>query len=213
MNGFQRRREQKKERVRRAALELFKIYGVNKVSIKDIASKAAVSPTTIYNHFGSKDELRRDVIKQFILSLQKKYRGIIEGEKPFLEKLELIIFDKSEIVSQYNVEFIQTMISDDPEAQQFMDSMFQQEINHQLVDFFEEGKRQGYVNPKLSQRTILLYTDIFRKGLRAQTGLFVTPEYNVELVRELSLLYLYGLMGEGDRVCEYKGIPEGSQHG
>ena len=53
MDGFNRRKEQKKESIRRAALELFKVYGFKKVSINDIASKAGVSQVTIYNHFGS----------------------------------------------------------------------------------------------------------------------------------------------------------------
>ena len=62
MDRFERRKEQKKSNIRQAALELFKTYGFKKVSISDIAHKAGVSPVTIYNHFGSKDELVRDVV-------------------------------------------------------------------------------------------------------------------------------------------------------
>ncbi len=199
MDGFERRKEQKKESIRRAALELFKIYGMKKVSINDIASRAAVSPVTIYNHFGSKEELVRDVVKQLILSLQQKYQAIIEGDKPFLEKLESIIFDKTEIARDYNAEFIQRAISNDPEIQQFINSIWETKVTQMMVDFFEEGRRQGYINPELSQETILLYTEIFRQGIMAHPGLFVGPEHNEKLVRELSYLYLYGVMGRRDK--------------
>lgn len=101
----------------------------------------------------------RDVVKQLILSLQEKYQAIIEGEKPFLEKLELIVFDKTEIARQYNEEFIQRVVSNDPEIQQFINSMWEGKVNQMMIDFFEEGKRQGYVTPELSQETILLYTE------------------------------------------------------
>ncbi|MBM4448805.1 MAG: TetR family transcriptional regulator, partial [Chloroflexi bacterium] len=40
MNGFERRKEQKKDSIRQAALELFQAYGFKKVSINDIAQKA-----------------------------------------------------------------------------------------------------------------------------------------------------------------------------
>ena len=199
MDGFERRKEQKKENIRRAALELFKIYGMKKVSINDIASRAAVSPVTIYNHFGSKEELVRDVVKQLILSLQEKYQAIIEGEKPFLEKLELIVFDKTQIAREYNGEFIQRAISNDPEIQQFINSIWERKVNRLMIDFFEEGKRQGYINPELSQEIILLYTEIFRQGLMAHPGLFAAPEHNVRLIRELSSVYLYGVMGKRDK--------------
>ena len=94
MNGFERRKEHKKESIRRAALELFKAHGIRRVTVKDIAARAAVSQVTIYNYFGSKAELVRDVVKNLILSSLHRYRAIIEGEGPFLEKLEVILFDK-----------------------------------------------------------------------------------------------------------------------
>ncbi|TET17319.1 MAG: hypothetical protein E3J81_01965 [Dehalococcoidia bacterium] len=77
-----------------------------------------------------------------------------------------------------------------------------------MIDFFEEGKRQGYVNPELSQETILLYTEIFRRGIMAHPGLFAAPEYNVRLIRELS--YLYGVMGRTDRDGGYQRMQERS---
>ena len=51
MDGFERRKEQKKESIRRAALELFQNYGFKKVSVNDIAERAGVSQVTIYNGF------------------------------------------------------------------------------------------------------------------------------------------------------------------
>ena len=196
MDGFERRKEQKKESIRRAALELFNVYGFKKVSVNDIARKADVSQVTIYNHFGSKEGLVREVVKTLLLNMLERYRAVIEGERPFLEKLECIILDKAEMARQYQGEFVQTVLSNEPEIQQFVESMYQQEVNQLLIDFFEEGKRQRYINPALSQEAILVYTEIFRKGLMVTSALSADPEYNVKLLRELMSLYLYGLMGK-----------------
>ena len=42
MNGFERRKDQSKENIRRAAYELFNKFGISKVSVNDIARKANV---------------------------------------------------------------------------------------------------------------------------------------------------------------------------
>ena len=200
MNGFERRKERTKENIRQAALELFKVHGVKKVSVSDIAAKAAVSPVTIYNHYGSKDELVRDVAKQFILSLVDRYQAVMQSDASFMDKLEWIIFDKTEIGRQYNAEFLQTMISNDPELREFVASIFENRVSNMMCDLFQEGKRQGYVNPDLSDETMIIYHRIFRQGVMSYPGLFEAAGQNEDLVAQLSNLYLYGVMGKRDRV-------------
>ena len=106
MNGFERRKEQKKANIRRAAIELFQRYGFERVSVYDIAREAHVSHVTIYNHFGSKDGLVQDVIKTAISGLVEMSRSIIDSDRPFAEKLELIIFGKVETAGQYQGELM-----------------------------------------------------------------------------------------------------------
>lgn len=44
------------------AIELFSVWGIKAVSIAEIAQKANVSQVSIYNFFGSKDNLAKQVI-------------------------------------------------------------------------------------------------------------------------------------------------------
>ena len=195
MNGFERRKEQKKDNIRRAALELFQALGFRKVSINDIAQKAGVSQVTIYNHFGSKDELVRDVIKNLFYRMLDKYRDIIREEIPFLEKLQAIVFDKSEIVGQFHGELTQTALSQDPEMRQFVESMWRGEVNQMLIDLFEDGRKQGYISPDISQEAILSYYEIFRQGMYNSPHIQAKLENNPQLVRELISVFTYGLNG------------------
>ena len=210
MNGFERRKEQKKDAIRQAALELFKDLGVRKVTIGEIARKAAVSPVTIYNHFGSKEGLVRDVVKHFLQGLLEKYEAILSSERPFLEKLETIVFDKTQIGRDYSEEFMQSLVSSDPEIRRFADSMFEQQVSTLITGFFREGQTQGYIDPDVSQETLLLYHDIFRRGIQAHPGLFAAPEQNERLIRELSRIYLYGVIGRRDGGPEDRSMPERS---
>ncbi|MFC1926588.1 TetR/AcrR family transcriptional regulator [Chloroflexota bacterium] len=195
MDGFERRKERKKESIRRAALELFRIYGFEKVSVNEIARRANVSQVTIYNHFGSREELVRDVIKTLCLNLLEKYRAIIKGEGTFPEKLERIIFDKKELLGQYQGELINNTIRNDPEMQHFIDSIWQRDINQLVIEFFDEGKRQGYVDQELSSEAILVYYEILRRGLSASSDL-LKIEHDAELMHQLMSLFTYGLVGK-----------------
>ena len=196
MDRFERRKEQKKASIRQAALYLFKTYGFKKVSISDIAHKAGVSPVTIYNHFDSKDELVRDVIIYQVQSMIEKFRAIIDGEGTFPEKLETIIFDKTQIASQFHGELAQTVFQNDPEMQKFVENLWQGDVIQLTLDLLEQGKKQGYVSKKISQEALIWYFQIFRSGIAANPELLSNVEPNVKFVRDLNELFLYGMIGK-----------------
>ncbi|MFC1871075.1 TetR/AcrR family transcriptional regulator [Chloroflexota bacterium] len=195
MNGFQRRREQKNERIRGAALDLFSAYGFKKTSISDIAEKAGVSKVTIYKYFGDKDSLVLDIVKSLFTAMMERYRSIIEEDLAFQDKLQQIILDKAEWGRYYKGDFLKTVISNDPEIRQYVDTMYKEEINPLLLNFFEEGKRQGYVCSNLSQEAILLFSVILREGLITRLDISSDTDQNVKLLSDIIHLYLYGVLG------------------
>jgi AcrR family transcriptional regulator len=194
MDGYQLRTEQKKESIRRAAMELFRVHGFNKVSIGDIALKANVSHVTIYNHFGNKLELIRDVIKTASNDLLKKAHEIIESDKPFLEKINGIIFSKTSLAAQYQGELIKMVARDYPEMKIFIDSLRENELNPLLDKLVEEGKRLKYINPDLSPRSIMYYFTIIRNGIYADREVLENIEIDTKLAFDLNYLALYGLI-------------------
>jgi len=194
MNGFERRREQKKESIRRAALELFKVYGIRKVTINEIATKAMVSPVTIYNYFGDKQNLVREVVKWLAASMASHYQSILKSDQPYLERLKRVVFEKSENVRTYHGEVMQTLLSQDPEIRRFVEELWPQ-ANEAILAFLEEGKRQGYVNHDLSQRSLLLYLEMFRTLGYTHPELVANGEESSKLLEDMFNLFLYGLMG------------------
>ena len=86
-NGFERRKEQSKEEIRRAAWELFAQFGVERVSMADIARKAGVSQATIYNNFAHKETLTREFVAVAVDSLVNGIEQVLAPEMPFREKM------------------------------------------------------------------------------------------------------------------------------
>lgn len=195
MDGFERRKEQKKESIRRAALELFQNYGFKKVSVSDIAERAGVSQVTIYNHFTNKDVLIRDVLQSYAMILVARYKSMIESDRPFQEKLEDIVFDKSEVVSEFQGELLRTWMQNDPNMQAFIEDLYTNHVMPVARNFFQEGLRQGYIDRRFSLETIMYYFEIFRRGFFSSPEISEKAERNPALIKGLIELITYGLNG------------------
>ncbi len=196
MDRFERRKEKKKESIRQASLELFKLYGFKKVSINDIAHKAGVSPVTIYNHFGSKDELVHDTIKNLLYGMLERIQKIIDNDSPFPEKVEAIVFDKSQTVSQFQGELTKTLLQSGLEMQAFVDKLIQEDSVRMTKELFEQGRKEGYVSKKISDESLFLYFQILRYGLSATAEAISKVVLDENAIRELNNLFLYGMIGK-----------------
>jgi len=195
MDGFQRRQEQKKQKIYQAALELFSQYGVEDVKITEIAAKAQVSPVTIYNYFGSKTELLRKVIFQFMDDQWEMYHQLLQNDMPFPEKIERIIFSKKETTQRLHPEFIQSVVSKDREIRKFIEDFYQNKSLPMLMEIIQEGRDEGYIDHDISSKTILFYISIFWETLNRPE---ILAEENKCIQLELATLFFYGLIGKAN---------------
>jgi len=190
-----KKKEVKKEVMRRAALELFKTYGFKKVSMNDVAQRAGVSQVTVYNHFGSKEELVRDVMKWFTTGLVDKYTAMINSDLPFLEKLEAIVVDKTEVISQFQGELVQEVMRDDPQLQAHIDDLYNNKVKPNIISFFNEGTEQGYINRKYSADSIMFYFEVMRRGLASIPDISQRMTRDPNMAKEIIDIMTYGLNG------------------
>jgi len=192
INGFEKRRQKKKENIRRAAFELFTTYGVQKVSIAEIAKKANVSQVTIYNYFGSKDELLKDVTVDLVERKWQEFIELLEADLPFQQKMETIIFDKREMVQNLNQDYLETIYLINPEIKEYFKDFFEKRAIPKTLEFFEQGKREGYVNKDISMKALLFYIKTFSAAVNNPD--FISVYKDIQL--DLSKLLLYGLIGK-----------------
>lgn len=197
MDGHERRKERVRQSILSAATELFNAHGFKKVSIKEIASKAGVSPVSIYNHFVNKDGLIEHVFNRIIDEMKQVQLDIFDKNIGFPEKIERFMTEKDKWGKQYKGELIQLAVSSNPGLQQSMKEATDY-IFARTVQFFEDGKKQGYVNPELSAEAILTFTQIFTKGIIAHYRDRPRAAQDPELIRQIRSIYLYGLMGKAN---------------
>lgn len=199
MDGFERRRERKKEAIRQSAFDLFSKYGIQKTSIEEIAGKANVSQVTIYNYFGSKDELTLDVIKTFTERIFAEYVKTLDSELPFREKLEWIIEREMNVAETLSHDFIVSIMEDSPEIQAYYQQFTEETAMPFMIKLVDEGKAAGYIDHNLSHEMILFYINMYYRELMRHPELYNDEKKKTQFTKETLQLFFYGLMGKERR--------------
>ena len=200
MDGFERRKEQSKEDIRRAAWELFSQFGVDKVSIADIARKAGVSQATIYNNFGHKEALVREFVTGAVEHLVNSAQEILTPKMSFQEKMAAFIRFISEMMvsgqpsAAERVIFSSLDLQNDPEIKKIR-TVAQEKMTGLMLGLIREGKEQGQVNPQLSEAALRIYFAVFMDAF-SNPQLQQLYYQNPSLVQELGSLMMHGLSGQ-----------------
>ncbi|MBS4219842.1 TetR/AcrR family transcriptional regulator [Bacillus sp. FJAT-49711] len=192
MDGFIRRKEMKKADILNTALALFIEFGVQKVSIAEIARKAKVSQVTIYNYFESKDNLVHEVIIFYIDKEWLEYEQLLKKDIPFPEKIKKIIFNKKETANRIHEDFYQYFMREYAAGMSYIENLYIEKTVPSFVDLFNEGKKQGYIDPALSNEAILFYIQMIKEYMQREDVYQKILPMTEDIVR----LLFYGIMGE-----------------
>ena len=189
MNGFERRRQQKKDSILKAAKELFNQYGYNKVTIAEIAQKASVSQVSIYNFFQSKENLKQVLLKKLVndsLIGIKKIMGSqvsikVKFEKIFSLKINLF----KDLINHYRPKYIEHNIHEEKAVEEI-----NKKIESQVYDLVDDGKKQGLLDDSVSTQAIGIFLEIIQYYFLKNPNAAARFEENPELKKELPALFL-----------------------
>ncbi|PTM57767.1 TetR/AcrR family transcriptional regulator [Desmospora activa] len=192
MDGYQLRTEKKKEQILKTTFELICTFGANKTSIAEVAKKANVSPVSIYNYFGSKDQLIQKSLLRFVEKKIEEYEAILEQDIPFSQKMDQIMFDGGEAAKNIEQDLYRANI-DDTVIQAYIEECYQTKTIPFFKKLVDQGKKEGVIDPHLSLESVLLFIQMFKEAF-ARPGFFAhaTPA----MLRDIEHLLYYGLIGK-----------------
>ncbi len=143
-------KQKKRESILEAAGKRFAKYGLTKTNIDEIARFARVAKATIYNYFGSKDNIYIEVLKREVNITIDKISHSVDLE--VLPGKKLIIFAKTRFQNMSLPLNIFTLARSDaekmiPEAVKIRDDLFEREVKI-ISSILNEGveKEVFYVN-------------------------------------------------------------------
>jgi AcrR family transcriptional regulator len=83
--------QDKRDGILRAAERLLSAYGVDGIRLKDIASEAGVSIGLLQHHFGSRDDLVRQMLLAANAERIRQWTGQLDGVRDSRERLRLLL--------------------------------------------------------------------------------------------------------------------------
>lgn len=170
MNGFEKRTEEKKNKILDSAFELMnhRIEG-DTMTIDNLSKHASVAKGTIFKYFGSKENLINEVYKKFVSEMSHSNKEIISENKPFEETLLAISLNKvnhfKNIEQSFYLGLMEHLTETKDDGLTLMMETFSKESHSIMLDLFHRGRKEGKIDLKYSDEFLLLYFQTLVEGL------------------------------------------------
>ena len=192
MNQYQKTTEKKKQAIIQAALRLFKEKGFKETSIKSIAEAAEVSPVSIYNYFGSKDNLVALCVNDLFEEVTQQAEDILNSNLDFKTKLNQAFSLCQEKMSRQISDYFQDKMVEDSVFSTLLTKAITAKKRDIYRTYIHLGKAEGLIAEDLSTELILNVMDALN-GMGNQLAHSDNLETEVEQIHQI---FLYGILGK-----------------
>ena len=149
----------KREKLIRAAMELFADYGYDKVSIRQLAAAAGVNSSMISYYFGGKSGLYEAVIKELLQNFDGFVGSISSSVIDPREGLKLYVQTISRVFCKYPPSFVKLVYREILNPSEIFEKVvvarFKKTLG-ELLSLIERGKQQGIFRSSLENEKIML---------------------------------------------------------
>lgn len=192
MNQYQKTTEKKQQAIIQAALRLFKDKGFKETSIKSIAEAAEVSPVSIYNYFGSKDNLVALCVNDLFEEITQQAEDILNSDLDFKTKLDHAFSLCQEKMSRQISDYFQDKMVKEPTFSTLLAKAITVKKRDIYRAYIELGKEEGLIAEDLSTELILNVMDALN-GMGNQLDHSDNLETEVDQIHQI---FLYGIFGK-----------------
>ena len=193
MNGFEKRALLIKEKIKKTALDMLKTWEPKRIRITDIAKEANVSQVTIYNYFGSKEALLKEVFKDYIDQSISEFEEYMNKDISVKEKIELMILQKREANNQkFALTVVKEVMIEDSEIMDYVKRQYDEKIIPLMLQMIEKGHRSGEISPKITAESFLIFMNMIIEHSKTLGEAF---EKNRQFTEEMMHIFFYGLCG------------------
>lgn len=195
MDGFQKRTLEKRKAILDTSLRLFNKYGYKNITISQISKQAHVSLDTIYSYFGSKDNLKKELIKEIVDEYCDIVNKIVTSEASATEKLEKIILSKLDFSKQFSRQFLTEELKDLNELDLFEGEEKEKFLHNVIEKIIKQGIDEHSITTEVSSQSVLVCFEIVQYYITHNLSSLLQISNNESLLKEIWFLFMNGLKG------------------
>lgn len=195
MNGFERRARQIKGKIKETTLNMLSTSSMKEIRIADIAREAGVSQVTIYNYFGSKEALIREIFLDFMESILDEFEAVVTGEAALKEKIEFIILQKKKNSHSFHPSVIAELMENDSEVRVMVQKNYEERSLPLVVELLTKSKANGEISNDISIDTVMLYLNMLYESSHRMLESIQYEEDQEKLIEEMVQVFFYGICG------------------
>lgn len=176
------------------AIDLFKRYGMKRVSIEEICQKGKVSKVTFYKHFKNKNELIKLIFKTWFDEAYEEMEKIDSEKIPFPQKLKRIFHIKEKIIENMSPEFINEYQNLSPDILTF----FEQEKQYsyeKFLHYLKKWQQEGHIRKNIKPEFIIAAMQSLDYFIKIEPLPKLYDQY-IHYVEEIFNFFFYGILTE-----------------
>jgi AcrR family transcriptional regulator len=182
----------KKTQIVQAADQLFKKFGIKKVTVEEICQEAGASKMTFYKYFANKIELVKYLWQQMTDDSMQKLDELDRRDIPFTEKIKVLLKMKEEATSEMGIEYIHDYLEVIPELHGFYSEIYSQ-VMVKFMDMIRRAQKRGEVRKSMRPEFFLA---VVRQLTELAKDEKLAAMYNnyTEFALEVNNFLYYGIM-------------------
>ncbi len=196
MNGFEKRANLIKEKIKKTTLGLLRTSDPKRIRVADISKQANVSQVTIYNYFGSKEALLREVIKDYLDKGTADFEEVMKKGLSLREKIEYIIFLEKEIYKELPLGVLKELISEDQELTAYIEEQYNQKAIPLTIQMIQEGKESGEISDHISIENVLVFIQLYMNQYETLLDMAQKSGDMDKFLEGMVHMFFYGVCGK-----------------
>ena len=170
VNGFEKRTQEKKQQVLKAAFEMMnREGGVANIAINQVAERAGVGRTTLFKYFENKENLIDQVFEWFLDQMMMEADEIIAEDKSFAETVPRLAENKAKWLHRVSKEFyldLMTHTTESPDGHpSLLNTRYTKNGVYMMLELFHRGRLEGQIDLKYSDEFLILYFQAMVEGI------------------------------------------------
>ena len=192
MNGFKKRTARKMQKILDISYVAVYRGEFEKLSVDEIAARAAVSKVSIYKYFETRQGLEVELVKEILKREAHRISEVLNGTQGFKARIVQYMAVKREVITSGVLSFCQKRIDNSAELE-CLYREYQQRALKNVSTLFSEGKQKGIIDPELTDEALLTWVQMMIDFYQNHTEFVSRMETDEKYYQEITEIFWRGI--------------------